>query len=197
MGDAHIHDAAGHAGEPGTHYLIGEMADLSVDFDPAALFQRAWGRIADIRRRVEAGGATLAIYSWSQIETTMFRRYTEHVPSPADVEALITDAGIWVDLEKVVKSQLVLPLRGKTGLKDVAAGLAGFRGWDEVKKRHEVGALDGDESMTLFAAAVGERGDPDPASAEVLLAYNRADVDATWAVREWLSGLESPAPGAA
>ena len=187
-----IHDPGGHAGEPGTHYLIREMADLSADFDPAALFRRAWERIADIRRRVEAGGAMLAIYSWSPIETTMFRRYAEHVPSPADVEALISDTDIWIDLEKVVKGQLVLPLRGKTGLKDVAAGLAGFRGWDEVKDRFEVGALDGDESMTLFAAAVGEgeRGDPDPEAAEVLLAYNRADVDATWTVREWLSILD-------
>ncbi|MGO8686118.1 MAG: ribonuclease H-like domain-containing protein [Candidatus Dormibacteria bacterium] len=78
----------------------------------------------------------------------------------------------WVDLRAVWDAQLITG-QG-SGLKNVAP-LVGFR-W-------EVDDPGGTESMLRYDAAA----DGDESARQWLLAYNRGDVEATHAVREWMS----------
>ena len=101
---------------------------------------------------------------WLRTSAKKFHRY-KGVPSLVEVDSFIT-SGQWIDVFKLVKSQLVGP--GGLGLK-VIAPVAGFT-WDEE-------GVDGEESIELYRAGEHDR----------LITYNSGDCRATSAVRHWLA----------
>ena len=149
----------------------------------AALFTEFWSWLTGLRQQVSAAGLVFRAYCYNAAaENTQMRRLATAVPaaradmSVADAVAALTGSGEWVDLLRVFETQLVTG--GPAGLKNVAA-LCGFT-W-------EVEDPGGGESMIRYDQAV--RAD-EPARARAardwLLTYNRNDVEATRALREWL-----------
>jgi predicted RecB family nuclease len=100
----------------------------------------------------------------------------------AEVKAFI-DSDAWVDMQKVFKAGWTTG--GSTGLKKIAP-LAGFA-WD-------VADPGGGVSM-LYHSWATHPDHPDQAAARSwLLDYNRGDVEATLAIRDWLDGVGAEIP---
>ncbi|MCC2592131.1 TM0106 family RecB-like putative nuclease [Tessaracoccus sp. OS52] len=122
------------------------------------------------------------VFHYSDYETVHLHRLAERSGHP-DIQAacdLVRDH--FVDLFGHVRDNFV-GVDG-LGLKVVARKGAGFNWRDD-----DAGGLN---SQTWFEAAVKGARDEERAAARTrVLEYNEDDVRATWAVREWLSGLDS------
>jgi len=142
-----------------------------------AAFREFWNWLSDVRRRSAEAGLTLAAYCWHEgAENREMRRIAAgDAALSTEVDAFIGSAE-WVDMQKVFRAGWIT---GESTSLKVVAPLAGYA-W-------EVDDPGGGMSMVRFAIAVDPAA-PDRAEARAWLeAYNRGDVEATAAIREWLA----------
>jgi len=137
----------------------------------AELFAEFWDWFSALRTRVTGAGFSFRAYCYNQAhENSRMRRGAAVAGLLHEVEEFI-GSGQWVDLLKVFKAHLITgnPVKLK-----VTAPLSGFS-WDVEEPA-------GDESMVRHDEAV----DGSQAARGWLLTYNRNDVEATLALRDWL-----------
>jgi hypothetical protein len=153
----------------------------------ARLFTEFWTWLSELRAAVASAGLPFRAYCYNAAaETTQMHRIAGSTGLLDGVTGF-TGSEEWVDLLRVFETQLLTG--SSAGLKAVAP-LAGFA-W-------EVGDPGGAGSMIRYDEATGA-GAPAAAQAarDWLLAYNRNDVEAALAVREWLDRSGSSFPSAA
>lgn len=140
------------------------------------VFTRLWGWLKDLGNRLRSEGRSFRAYCYNAgAEGGHLRRLAALAGVTADMDDFLGSEE-WVDLLRVFDAQLITG--GSVGLK-ATAPLAGYR-WP-------VEDPGGGESMIRYDAAVAaeDEGERDAARAW-LLAYNRGDVEATVALREWM-----------
>jgi predicted RecB family nuclease len=153
----------------------------------ARLFTEFWAWLSELRAAVASAGLSFRAYCYNAAaENTQMHRLAGGT-GLRDAVTGFTGSEEWVDLLRVFETQLLTG--SSAGLKAVAP-LSGFA-WD-------VADPEGAGSMIRYDEAVGA-GDPAAARAarDWLLAYNRSDVEATLAVREWLDRAGASFPSAA
>ena len=153
----------------------------------ARLFTEFWAWLSDLRAAVASAGLLFRAYCYNAAaENTQMHRIAAGT-GLRDAVTGFTGSEEWVDLLRVFETQLLTG--SSAGLKAVAP-LAGFA-WD-------VADPGGAGSMIRYDEAVGAGG---PAVAQAardwLLAYNRSDVEATLALRDWLERAGSGLPSVA
>jgi predicted RecB family nuclease len=151
------------------------------------LFTEFWAWLSGLRAAVASAGLSFRAYCYNATaENTQMHRIAGGT-GLRDAVTGFTGSEEWVDLLRVFDTQLLTG--ASAGLKAVAP-LSGFA-WD-------VAGPEGAGSMLRYDEAVGT-GDPAAAQAarDWLLAYNRNDVEATLALREWLDRAGSSLPSAA
>lgn len=158
--------------EPLTAEVEAELGDLF------------WTWLSELRAATHASGRSFKAYCYhSPAESSALRTFGAATGRLDAINELLGSTD-WVDMLKVFRDQFITG--HSSGLK-IVAPLSGFE-WD-------VKDPGGGDSMVYHDIAVG----PDPTSEreqarEWLVTYNRGDVAATYAIREWLSlqGSEIP-----
>jgi predicted RecB family nuclease len=152
----------------------------------AQVFAEFWAWLSGVRAATASAGLAFRAYCYNAAaENTQMHRIAA-ATGLRDAVARFTGGEEWVDLLRVFEAQLLTG--SAAGLKKVAP-LAGFS-WD-------VEDPEGGESMIRYDEAAGD-GDPGAVQAarDWLLAYNRNDVEATLALREWLDRAGPTFPAA-
>jgi predicted RecB family nuclease len=139
---------------------------------------RFWRWLMEIRQQCHDAGIRFAAYCYNAgAENTYLRRLGIAEENVADEIERFIGSDDWVDLLRAWDSQLITG--GSSSLKTTAP-LAGFQ-WG-------VDDAGGGESMIKHDLAT--RGDK--VAQDWLLGYNRGDVEATVAVRQWMASTEFP-----
>jgi predicted RecB family nuclease len=146
-----------------------------------------WSWLMDIRNRCRDANVSFAAYSYNaNAENTYLRRLAIAEYALAEEIKAFTESSEWIDLLREWDTQLIT---GRSSSLKETAPLAGFR-W-------EVTDAGGGESMLKYD--LGAKGDE--TARDWLLAYNRGDVEATLAIRDWMGstavlGVEDAGPPA-
>jgi predicted RecB family nuclease len=149
------------------------------------VFLAMWKWLTTQRDQAKEKGLTMKAYVWHEpAENQHLRRISGAANSRLEeqVENLI-NSDIWIDLKRVFETSWITG--GSVGLKSVAP-LAGFE-WD-------VDDPGGGLSMVKYDEAVAVESQTADAAREWILDYNRGDVEATSAIREWLTADGSAWP---
>ena len=148
------------------------LADFSDDAD-----QRCWEDFLGAAEEIISEHPGIKFVHWSSHDRSCVQTYVDRYGDNAAGTAATVLATL-LDLEAVVKRSLALPVSG-TSLKTVEK-LTGFKRSTDV--------VGGDDSIAAFLKA---RNTSDSAERQRimddLVAYNREDLEATWAVHEWVS----------
>jgi predicted RecB family nuclease len=140
--------------------------------------REGWEVFLALAKGIFEGYGDLPFVHWASYEPAKLSMYVERFGDRDGVAARVRRN--LLDLLPVVRSALALPLPSY-GLKSVE-GFVGFE-----RRLEEYG---GDWSMARYIEAA-ESNDEERRSAILreILAYNREDLEATWAVLRWLRGL--------
>jgi len=173
---------AGWSGAPVGYRAFRTWEPMTADAE-TRLFAEFWGWLSELRAAAAAAGLVFRAYCYNaSAESTQLSRLA--AAGPREAVTTFTESDEWVDLLRVFDSQLITG--ASIGLKSVAP-LCGFA-WD-------VEDPGGAESMLYYDKAVGA---DDPKAAEAardwLIDYNRSDVEATAALREWLDTAATACP---
>ncbi|HET6849616.1 MAG TPA: TM0106 family RecB-like putative nuclease, partial [Gaiellales bacterium] len=159
--------------EPGYHaFVTWDPLTPEAETDNGLRF---WRWLVGLREVARGRRLSFRCYCYNEAaENTYLRRLGQAAGISEEIEEFIASDD-WVDMLRVFTSQFITGT--SSGLKKVAP-LSGFS-WP-------VDEPDGGESMIRYDVAVGlEVGDA-AAARDWLLTYNRGDVEATLALREWL-----------
>ena len=150
-----------------------------------AVFDRLWEWLTGLRAEARAAGKSFRAYCYNEgVESGHLKRLAALADRSAEVEELVSSED-WVDLLRVFDKQMITG--GSSGLKTTAP-IAGYE-WP-------VEEPGGAESMLLYERAVSDADPQKKAQAQTwLLDYNRGDVEATLALREWMDREGSDIPG--
>jgi predicted RecB family nuclease len=125
----------------------------------------------------------LRLVHWGSYERTKVERYIERHGDSGGVAARVVER--LLDLHPILTASVALPVESY-GLKSVEKKVGFARKLEEADGQWAIA-----EYIKAAELAEGENGDP-PNREEILagiLAYNEEDLDATWAVMEWLRRL--------
>jgi predicted RecB family nuclease len=142
----------------------------------AALFAEFWHWLCQLRRHAAEASLAMRVYcSNAAADAPQMRRIAATVGLEEPVTAF-TSSPQWVDLYRVFTGQLITGT--PAGLKDLAAL------YEYTWQADDPG---GGQSMIRYDEATSRSGHPAARAArDWLLTYNRGDVEATRALREWL-----------
>jgi predicted RecB family nuclease len=180
---AQVTDRTGTNGQPTGYHPFCTWQMLTPEAE-AALFAEFWRWLSQLRRDAAGAGLAMRAYCYNATaENTQMRRIAATV-GLEDAVTAFTQSPDWVDLHREFTTQLVTG--SPAGLKDVAA-LCGYA-W-------QVEDPGGGESMIRYDEAVSTIDHPVARAArDWLLTYNRGDVEATRALREWLDREATSCP---
>jgi predicted RecB family nuclease len=137
---------------------------------------RFWRWLTALRSAARDAGRSFHAYCYNASAENTYLRKLGLAAGILDEIAAFTQSHEWVDMLRVVDNQLITG--GGSGLK-VIAPIAGFS-WD-------VDDAGGGESMLRYDVAVGsDDANEREGARRWLLRYNRGDVEATFALRDWL-----------
>jgi len=144
----------------------------------AANSLRFWRWLMTLRSAASNSGRSFHAYCYNASAENTYLRKLGLATGILDEIRAFTQSEDWVDVLRVVDRQLITG--AGTGLKAIAP-IAGFS-WS-------VEDAGGGESMLRYDVAIGAEGhDQREEARHWLLLYNRGDVEATLALRDWLEG---------
>ncbi len=176
-----VTDRSGQLAGPDGYRAFASWEPLTAQTE-AELFARFWSWLTGLRTAAFNARKSFSAYCYNaNAENSQLRRIGATIGLDLEVAEFI-GSGQWVDLLAVFGGQLIT---GRSaGLKNVA-GLAGFT-WS-------VPDPSGEGAIVRYDAAIGS-GSAAQAARDWLLEYNRCDVEATRALRDWLDGPAGDCP---